>query len=195
MNYLAHAYLSLDDREILAGNMISDFVKGKKKFDYPLRIQKGITLHRMIDEFTDFHPATALAKQFFRPVYRLYSGALVDIVYDHFLALDDEQFQQYGGIEKFSQNIYKELASEEPVFPPRFLMLFHYMKQENWFVGYKHIKGIRQAFGGLVHRAAYLHESDSAFQILMEHYDSLASCYHLFFPELKAFVNKHAGNL
>ncbi len=35
MNYLAHAYLSFGDPDILAGNMISDFVKGKKKFDYP----------------------------------------------------------------------------------------------------------------------------------------------------------------
>jgi acyl carrier protein phosphodiesterase len=39
MNYLAHAYLSFNDPEILVGNMISDFVKGKKKFDFPLRIQ------------------------------------------------------------------------------------------------------------------------------------------------------------
>ena len=31
MNYLAHAYLSFGDPDILAGNMISDFVKGKKK--------------------------------------------------------------------------------------------------------------------------------------------------------------------
>ena len=58
MNYLAHAYLSFNDPEILVGNMISDFVKGKKKFDYPLRIQAGIMLHRIIDEFTDGHPAT-----------------------------------------------------------------------------------------------------------------------------------------
>ncbi len=35
MNYLAHAYLSFNDPDVLAGNMISDFVKGKKKFDYP----------------------------------------------------------------------------------------------------------------------------------------------------------------
>ena len=46
MNYLAHAYLSFDDAEILTGNIISDFVKGKKKFDYPSRIQAGIKLHR-----------------------------------------------------------------------------------------------------------------------------------------------------
>ena len=65
--------------------MISDFVKGKKKFDYPAGIQKGIMLHRHIDNFTDTHEATREAKEIFRPHYRLYSGAFVDVVYDHCL--------------------------------------------------------------------------------------------------------------
>ena len=63
MNYLAHAYLSFNHPEILTGNMISDFVKGKKKFDYPTTIQKGIMLHRAIDQFTDTHEATKEAKE------------------------------------------------------------------------------------------------------------------------------------
>ena len=81
--------------------MISDFVKGKAKFDYPPGIQKGIHLHRLIDTFTDNHPATAMAKSFFRPQYRLYSGAFTDVVYDHFLARDEKQFEEYGSLEIF----------------------------------------------------------------------------------------------
>ncbi len=92
MNYLAHAFLSFNKKDILAGNMISDFVKGKAKYTYPGGIQNGIQLHRLIDEFTDGHPVTAEAKNYFRPQYRLYSGAFIDIVYDHFLALDSKQF-------------------------------------------------------------------------------------------------------
>ena len=67
MNYLAHAYLSFGHKEVLTGNMISDFVKGKARFQYPEGIQKGIMLHRAIDDFTDTHPATAIAKEIFRP--------------------------------------------------------------------------------------------------------------------------------
>ena len=64
MNYLAHAYLSFNRPGILVGNMISDFVKGKKKYDYPPDILSGIDLHRAIDDFTDMHPVTKSAKQF-----------------------------------------------------------------------------------------------------------------------------------
>ena len=98
MNYLAHAYLSFNDPEILVGNMISDFVKGKKKFDYPIRIQSGITLHRMIDTFTDEHPATKEAKEFFRAYYRLYSGAFIDVVYDHFFHINHDIGHYTGGV-------------------------------------------------------------------------------------------------
>ena len=77
--------------------MISDFVKGKKKFDFSPLIQKGIALHRAIDDFTDFHPATYNAKSYFRKEYRLYSGAFVDIVYDHFLANDKKEFEDRWG--------------------------------------------------------------------------------------------------
>ena len=89
MNYLAHAYLSFNDPEILLGNMISDYVKGRKKFDYEPGILKGIMLHRAIDTFTDQHPVTKTAMKFFKPAYGLYAGAFVDVVYDHFLVLDE----------------------------------------------------------------------------------------------------------
>ena len=93
MNYLAHAYLSFGNPAWVTGNLISDFVKGKKRFDYPEPIQQGITIHRAIDDFTDTHEAIASAKQIFRPAYRLYAGAFVDVVYDHFFGERSVTFQ------------------------------------------------------------------------------------------------------
>ena len=109
MNYLAHAYLSFNHPGLLVGNMISDFIKGKKKFDYPPEIQNGIALHRAIDEFTDGHPATKKAKEFFRPAYRLYSGAFVDVVYDHFLARDTNEFEDAESLQNFTLQSYATL--------------------------------------------------------------------------------------
>src|SRR6185503_16682489 len=108
MNYLAHAYLSFNKPGILVGNMISDFVKGKKKFDYPEAIRQGITLHREIDRFTDTHAATKEAKEIFRHVYGLYAGPIMDVVYDHFLALDKNEFSDES-LEAFTISVYKTL--------------------------------------------------------------------------------------
>lgn len=188
MNFLAHAVLSFNNRNILTGNIISDFVKGKRKFDYPISIQKGISLHRMIDEFTDTHPVTAKAKELFRSQYRLYSGAFVDIVYDHFLALDKKQFEENAGLENFTKTTFHLLDENASFFPPRFEKIFPYMKSQNWLYEYRLKEGIRKSFTGLVNRAAYLDESEIAFLIFNEHYEEFKRFYENFFPELKEFA-------
>ena len=187
MNFLAHAFLSFHQPHILTGNMISDFVKGKRKFNYPLSIQKGIFLHRQIDNFTDFHATTAKAKSFFRPDYRLYSGAFVDIVFDHFLANDKNQFPGKKSLENFTKTTYDLLEKNSFYFPDQFQRIFPYMKNQNWLLGYHSKEGIRKAFGGLAHRALYLNESEIAFQIFNDHYKELQICYEKFFPDLKEF--------
>src|SRR5688500_9069105 len=105
MNFLAHAYLSFNDADILAGNLISDYVKGKKQYDYSIMILNGIRLHRAIDDFTDSHAAVKKAKEVFRDPYRLYAGAFVDIAFDHFLAIDKNEFPE-GALELFSKDVY-----------------------------------------------------------------------------------------
>lgn len=187
MNYLAHAYLSFNQPDILAGNMINDYVKGKKKFDYPEGIQKGMTLHRAIDDFTDHHPATAQAKQFFKADYRLYAGAFVDVLYDHFLANDANEFRHEADLEFFCQATYVRLQNNFELLPQKFQQVLPYMQSQNWLYNYRYIEGIDKSFQGLVRRAAYLSESDTAFEIFNTHYDALQNCYNDFFPALKQF--------
>src|SRR5262245_6380679 len=136
MNYLAHAYLSFGNDEILVGNMISDFVKGKAQFNFPPNIQKGITLHRMIDTFTDTHFATKQAKQVFKSAVGLYSGAFVDVVYDHFLARDEKEFSP-GGLKNFTEKTYEILNNFTFLLPERFNRMLPFMRTENWLLNYR----------------------------------------------------------
>lgn len=187
MNYLAHAYLSFQQPEILVGNMISDFVKGKQKFEYAAGIQEGIALHRFIDSYTDEHPATKQAKEIFRPHYRLYAGAFVDVVYDHFLATDATIFSD-DSLETFAASTYQLLEPFTAVFPERFARMFPYMKTQNWLYHYKEKWGIENSLHGVVRRATYLTESATAFALFEDRYTDLKICYDWFFPELLAAV-------
>ena len=195
MNYLAHAYLSFGQPEILVGNMISDFVKGKTKFTYLQGIQNGIALHRAIDEFTDAHPATKKAKEFFRPAYRLYSGAFIDVVYDHFLASDINEFETSTSLKDFSMQVYTTLEEYFSMLPARFQNILPHMRQHNWLFNYQYTWGIERSFGGLVHRAEYMTESATAFTLFNENYDELKECYDIFFPTLKKFAARYLSEL
>lgn len=169
--------------------MISDFVKGKKKFDYPQGIQRGIMLHRMIDTFTDAHEATKEAKEVFRPHYRLYSGAFVDVVYDHFLAADTAEFSE-SSLLAFSQEVYSMLDGQALWLPERFALMFPYMKEHNWLFNYRTRWGTGKSLGGVVRRSAYLTDSDTAYQLFEQHYQLLQDCYRHFWASVKPFAKK-----
>jgi acyl carrier protein phosphodiesterase len=194
MNYLAHAWLSFHQPEILVGNMISDFVKGKKRFEFNEAIQKGIMLHRHIDTFTDDHPVTKAAKQFFKPAVGLYAGAFVDIVYDHFLAKDSGEFKNEGLLQ-FSQFVYTILEENIHILPEKFARIFPYMKGDNWLYNYRNLHGIEQGFGGLARRAKYLDNSADVFTAFETNYKQLQQCYSEFFPAVKEFAYKELEKL
>jgi len=195
MNLLAHAFLSFDQPDLLVGNMINDYVKGKKKFDYPDAVQKGMTLHRSIDEFTDNHPVTKQLKSFFKDDYRLYAGAFGDVCYDHFLANDKNQFASDEILQQFSTNVYKVLDEHIDLLPAPFQGMIPYMKKENWLYNYKFPQGIKNSFAGLVRRAAYITDSDTAFKNFTKHYDDIQICYDEFFPQLKLFAMEKLHSL
>lgn len=184
MNYLAHAYLSFGDSDILAGNMISDFVKGKKKFDYPRQIQKGIMLHRTIDNFTDTHPATKAAIQILKPAVGSYAGAFADVVYDHFLANDSKQFGQTG-LEGFAADTYDILQSKVILLPEKFKNMLPLMISQNWLLNYQTYTGIENSFKAIFRRAKYIEYTPKAFDCFKTNYEALNDCYQVFFPQVK----------
>ena len=185
MNYLAHAYLSFNQTNILLGNMSSDFIKGKKKFDYPLGIQNGIALHRLIDTFTDEHAATLEAKKYFKSTVGLYAGAFVDVVYDHFLANDKNQFPTDAHLKNFANNTYEQLQLHKDLLPLKLQQMLPYMQSQNWLYNYQFNWGIQKSFEGVVRRAAYLSNSEAAFAAFENNYAALQGCYNLFFNDVK----------
>lgn len=191
MNYLAHAYLSFGVPEITVGNLVSDFVKGRKKLDYPEAIRRGIDLHRAIDSFTDGHAVTRRAKSFFRDAYGLYSGPLTDIVYDHFLANDPDIFPlMEGGLAAFAQKVYRQVGSFGGVLPERFGRMFEYMRAQDWLSHYGERQAIRRSFGGLARRASYMGDPERAGDLFENHYIDLEACYRDFFPDLEEFARR-----
>jgi acyl carrier protein phosphodiesterase len=188
MNYLAHAHLSFNQSQILVGNMINDFVKGKKQFDYSDDIRKGILLHRAIDNFTDTHEATQQIKSFFKPQYRLYAGAFTDVAYDHFLANDITEFLTDEDLKQFTATVYKTLDANFIHLPQKFQVMLPNMIKHNWLYNYKSEWGIQKSFEGLVKRSNYLTESDIAIKLLNKHYEAMNSYYKTFYPDLKKFA-------
>ena len=80
---------------------------------------------------------------------------------------------------------YAILDEQSAYFPEKFAMMYPYMKAHNWLYNYRYKEGIQKSFGGLVRRAAYLQESDTAYWLFINNYEELSMLYKLFFPEVK----------
>lgn len=191
MNYLAHAYLSNGDALLLTGNMIGDHVKGQKALDaFPEGIARGIRLHRKIDAFTDEHPSVGRAKVWFREPYHLYAGAILDSLWDHFLANDPSCFASEAALADFAQATYALLEETAAWHPPQFATYLPYMKEHNWLYHYRTLRGARRSLGGLERRAAHIAPIEEAYNIFVGRYYQLAQCYYELMDDLKAFTKR-----
>lgn len=196
MNYLAHAFLSFNNADLLVGNMIADYVKGNKQYDYSKQVQAGIQLHRAIDHYTDTHEASQEIKNLFKPTYRLYAGAFIDVVYDYFLANDTIHFTSENELRIFANNTYQILEKRQTDFPETFGKMFPFMQTQDWLYNYRTDMGMQKSFGGLRKRAKYIAETETAFEIFLNNKKMIQQSYDAFFPALKNFaLNKSTALL
>jgi len=188
LNYLAHAFLSLNDIDIQIGNLIGDFVKGNKFQLYPEKIKQGILLHRRIDHFTDQHELVREAIAYFKPSIRLSGGIFVDILFDHFLANDERYFTE-DQLGTFTIGVYDNLKQNELIFDDMMKQLFSHMTNNNWLYNYRQQEGLNRSIRGMCKRFPIIGNPDKALSIIDARYDELKAIYTSYFPILNQHVN------
>jgi len=186
MNFLAHLYLSGDNPKVMIGNFIGDFVKGKnltERFDAD--IAKGIALHREIDWFTDTHAVVKQSKDRLRPKYRHYSGVIVDIFHDHFLAKNWDNYSK-DLLPDFAEACYATIQQHEAVLPEDVKYMLPYMINGNWLVNYSKLEGIQKALSGMARRTRFESKMEESVIDLQANYEDFKKEFEVFFPDLIA---------
>lgn len=187
MNFLAHAYLSGDNTKLLIGNFIGDFVKGRDYEQFESEIAKGVLLHRAIDEFTDNHPIVGESKDRLRKKYRHYSGVVVDVFYDHFLAKNWKKYHEKPLL-KYTEAIYNILDDHGEILPKQMKFVLGYMKRDNWLYNYSKVKGINRALTGMAKRTKFDSKMEEAVIDLRANYSLFEEEFHNYLPEAEQFV-------
>lgn len=183
MNFLAHLYLSPDNPQIIFGNFIADAVKGSDFNRYPLNIQKGILLHRFIDQTTDSHPGFLQACQRLKPYTGRFATVATDIIFDHFLASDWSIYSSLP-LADFASRNYQLVENLQYWLPPRAARTFQYMKTHNWLVNYSYKTFLEQVFQGMSRRVSHGHLLLNSMDALNRNYHLLKQDFKSFFPEL-----------
>lgn len=194
MNFLAHIYLSGDDEGVIIGNFIADGIKGKQYQKYPPSVAKGILLHRNIDTFTDSHPTVHKSTARLHKKYGHYSGVIVDILYDHFLAKNWHIYSDVP-LSSFVQSFYDLLHKNIDILPERIKHMMPYMITDNWLYNYATINGIGKILAQMNRRTKGVAKMDQAVMELKEYYTEFEAEFISFFEELRVFSKQKLSEL
>lgn len=192
MNYLAHLYLSDDDPESMIGSLMGDFAKGRLSPELSPAIRQGILIHRRVDSFTDMHPVFGRSRGRIRPQFRRYSGILIDLFYDHFLACRWTQYSD-SSLEDFAQRAYRVMREHLHSFPSPMQRSMSYMVRNRLLQSYREPAGIERALRGIetrLKRPSHLHQAAAD---LEDRYQALGEDFDLFFPDLVTYVGTLRG--
>lgn len=187
MNFLAHIYLSGDNPQVILGNFFADSIKGSKYKEYPPDVQKGIILHRAIDYFTDSHATVRLSTARLFDRYSHYSGVIVDMYYDHFLAANWELYSKLP-LEDFTADFYKLLEENYELLPRNVQKFMPYMIQHNWLLNYATVEGIGRILAQMSTRTKFESHMEFATEELEEHYELFQIEFTSYFEELQMFA-------
>jgi len=194
MNFLAHSHLSGNNEDVMFGNFIADSIKGNSYNNFRRDIATGILLHREIDSFTDNHEITKHSKKIVRENFGKFSGVVVDIYYDHFLA---RNWGNYSNIElsKFSSHVYQILAMRFFLLPLRIKKLLPFLIGQNWLSGYASKNDLARVFKGMDRRTNYISGMEDAMIVLEKNYEELYMDFVDFYVDLEAFSAKALDKL
>jgi len=188
MNFLAHIYLSGNNEQITIGNFVADGIRGKKYRNYPDEVQVGILLHREIDTFTDAHPIFRRSTKRLHKNYGHYSGVIVDILYDHYLAKNWSQYSEIP-LKNYINTFYDNLVANIENLPPRYKKMTPVMIEGNWLLSYATIEGIQLVLNGMNRRTKGRSKMNEATKELKEYYKDFENDFTEFFKELRDFSN------
>lgn len=194
MNHLAHCFLSFGDEDLLLGNFIGDFVKGRDWERYPPPVQRGILLHRSIDSFTDNHPLAVQSATRIRAYAGRYARPFVDILYDHLLAIywDKHSTEPFS---VFAEKTYVQLNNRVNEMPPFLQERLPKMLAGQFLHGYTHREGLDWVLQQFSKRIPGKIDQQALSNAFFEQIETFSTDFNGFFPELVAHAQETLASI
>lgn len=187
MNYLFHLYLAEPTPESLLGALMGDFVKGSLD-DFPPALREGIRRHRRLDRFAQDNEDFRCSKRRLDSSYGHCKAILVDVFYDHFLALRWTDYSPLS-LETFAEGVYRLLHSRQQQLPPTLREVAPRMISGNWLVSYRDLESVGIALERLSRRLRRPNPLAGGLRALRADYDGFEEDFRRFLPAAERHLN------
>ena len=173
---------------------MADSIKGNRYMDFPEDVKKGILLHRAIDSFTDAHPIYRKSKHRLHEKYGHYSGVIMDIVYDHFLAKNWTNYSEES-LDHYAHHFYDSLKKYDSILTEKTRGLMPYMIAQNWLVSYASIEGLQNILFQMDNRTKNRVNMHESIVEIKQFYTEFEEEFTLFFDELRTHCKEKLKEL
>ncbi|NVJ59671.1 MAG: DUF479 domain-containing protein [Gammaproteobacteria bacterium] len=190
MNYLAHSALSGTVSSFTIGNFIADHVRGRDLSHFPVDIALGIQFHRSIDQFFDNHHQVKLLRAQFPDGFRRYSGIILDMWFDHLLAINWDSFYSVT-LSEFQTQVSKALRQNIDVIPDSQKRFVDYFHQERLFEKYKRRQDIARNITLMASRLKKPQHLIDCFTFFMEHPIGVSKVFERVYREMMQKAEQH----
>lgn len=171
----------------LLGNFLGDFVKGTNFLELALPLQKGIKLHRKVDQYTDAHSEVVDLRRQFPDSLRRMSGVVLDIYFDHLLLKHWSQFCEQELDACFSA-FYQELEQTQLAIPGRYNGVKSSMLKHKWLADYQHLSTCLRAFYSIEERLrGKVTFAQQSIRHIQQNHQTIERAFLNFYPQLQSF--------
>lgn len=186
MNYLGHLYFSNNDKTLMLNNLFGDFVKGRDLSHFPKEMQKGILLHRKIDDFIDHFPEVNFLQQELYEELPKVSSVAIDLFFDHLLAKHWNDYHQTE-INTYLEGFYKSVNLKNEFFTDKFKLMINKMLEVNWLSHYSSLDGLDKMCRGVSSRISFENKLKDGKEVYLKHEKSINQVFSVY---MKAAILK-----
>ena len=189
MNYLAHFALAGPETGLLVGGFLGDYIKGRLENRFSPEIERGIRLHRAIDQYTDSHPVVKNSYKRFDPRFRRYAGIITDIAFDHLLAQNWPQYYNEP-LESYSASTLEKLLAHKDMLTDAAFQRAAHMQEHNSLAHYGQLQFLEQSLAYLSGRLKHANPLIEAYPHCEAQLPSLQEDLSVFYPGLIEFCEQ-----
>ena len=189
MNFLAHCLIgasssgTVPDPGLVAGGFLGDFIKGPVPSNMPVDLARGVRLHRRIDAFSNQHPDIRTSCARFPAPLRRIAPILVDIICDHLLAHDWDQFHG-NPIESFTADAYRQVADHGEWLSDPAWRFLDYAREHDLFARYHDWSATMDAMRSITRRLGKQELNPLMEEATPDLLHELRSDFLLYFPDI-----------
>lgn len=192
MNWLAHVFLSRPEVEFQLGNLLADVVRGPQRDAMSANFVHGTAYHKAIDAFTDAHPIVKRSRARVASERRRFSGVLVDVFYDYFLA---RNFGRYSStpLNVYTAAFYASVQAQPIALPAAAQLMLERIVRYDLLASYARVDGVERALNRIsTYLTSRWHKQfalERSVADLLAHEAAFAADFLEFFPALQAHVD------